>query len=433
MIRGGVLVLTVGTGNMEYLESTLLTPLAKSVSDGEWCEVVLLPSQVTATFAESLGKRFPDLPVGLCTLPNPGMENDADACFAHFDSVLGRLMEKGYRKEEIVVDFTRGTKGMSAALVLAAVRRDIPQMRYIYGPRDKNGSVIPGEEKIAKLNTVQATGRRLLDDARRLMHEGDFAAVVKLLSAPSGLPDELQCEASMLTERANFYGAWDRLAYGEAAELGRALSGNADLHLAISWTKQLADAPRCPNYSDMSCWLRKVACDLLGNGRRRIRDQHFEDALLRAYRVLELIGQFRLFDLGYDTSSIDPQDDAVKNLEERLRKKGSHGFGKNSNGRYTAAREIATKLLKDKGDPLGKELFDFGIITHGGINTKQRNHSILIHGFEAAAAKEDESTLNALYDDLRELLCRADEKAKSRLDQLHGWFTGIDIQCRVFM
>lgn len=432
MSSDAALVLTIGTGNKERLEESLYTPLTKSIKDGEWREIVLLPSQATEEGAEVLRQRFPDLRINTYSLPNPNMENNADACFAHFNDVLGKLLRE-YKREEIVIDFTRGTKGMSAALVLAAVRHNIPQMRYIGGPRDEHGAVIAGKEEIATLNAVQATGRRLLDDARHLLRQGDFAAIPKLLSDFSNLPEGLRREGAMLLERAEFYGAWDRLAYREATKLGKAFAKDSALHDAVDWTRKLADVPERSNHSDMSRWLKKIACDLLENGRRRVRDQQFEDALLRAYRVLELIGQFRLFCRGYDTASIDPEDNLVKELEGRLKKKKSHGFGENGKGRYTAARTTAARFLEHIGDPLGRQLFDFGEKTYGALTATRRNHSILVHGFEAAAAKADESSLVQVYDDLQKLLCGADEEAKSRLDKIRRCYTDIDAQCRVSM
>ena len=51
---GRILVLTVGTGNIDSIEKTLLTPLRKSIATDAWKAVVLLPSTVTASFADRL-------------------------------------------------------------------------------------------------------------------------------------------------------------------------------------------------------------------------------------------------------------------------------------------------------------------------------------------------------------------------------------------
>lgn len=419
MSQGNVLVLTVGTGDREALEESLLKPLAKSIDEGKWCKVFLLPSSVTKGFADRLAERFPDLSVRIEPLPNPNMENDADACYGHFDAVLGELL-KDYEAMSVTVDFTRGTKAMSAALVLAAVRRDIPRLRYVWGERDKRGMVVAGTERIGRFATERVTARRRIDAAKRLMGHGNFAAALDLMPDSSGqsgkpLPESLHDETK-LRRRAAFYAAWDRLDYAEADELASAARLEGDLSDAVScWVHRLARAPEQKDHASMARWLRAIACDLLENGRRRIQDRHFEDALLRAYRVLELVGQFRLFDHGIDSASVDPDLEAVRCLREKLKKKGSQDFGTGRDGRLTAPRDLAARLLKSLGDPLGDELLKFDE-KHGGIDARKRNHSILIHGFEAEAKSHSKSSLDSLYDALKELLREAEPLADDMIE-----------------
>jgi hypothetical protein len=164
------LLLTVGTGNIEDLEASLFVPLRISIERGEWERIVLLPSLVTADNADVLRERLAGLPIAIEPLPKPGVEDDADQCFEHFDRVIEGLLADGFAAEEIVVDFTRGTKAMSAALVLAAVRHGIPRLRYIASAsRDARGLVIPGTEELRETSTARATARRIIDLARGLM------------------------------------------------------------------------------------------------------------------------------------------------------------------------------------------------------------------------------------------------------------------------
>ena len=135
MSQPQILLCTVGTGTIDQIRDTLLEPLKKSIRQGEWQQVILLPSQLTAANAELLCREVQDVPIAIKPLPQEKMEDDPDACFAHFDSVLATLRTEGAAPDAILVDFTRGTKVMSAALVLAAVRHDIPSLRYISGPR----------------------------------------------------------------------------------------------------------------------------------------------------------------------------------------------------------------------------------------------------------------------------------------------------------
>ena len=101
----GVLVLTVGTGNAKDLEGSLIAPVLKSVGQGKWERVVLLPSRITAAAARLLQERIGDITVvDIQQLPETGQENDADACFGHFNAVLAKLVEQGVRPNSIVAD-----------------------------------------------------------------------------------------------------------------------------------------------------------------------------------------------------------------------------------------------------------------------------------------------------------------------------------------
>ena len=418
MNQKNVLVLTVGTGNIEKIEESLLRPLRKSVQQGTWSKVILLPSTVTENFAEQLTKQFPSLPIRVACLPKSGMENDADKCFGYFDKILEELLAEGYANGNITVDFTRGTKAMSAALVLAAVRQDIPSLRYIHGQRDNHGTVIPGTENIYSLSTTLATARRQLDTAINLMRSGNFAAVLELIPEEPNqftekFPKEFREQAGALRRKAYFYAAWDRLDYKEAKNRAEnVLSKDGRISNQAAWICDLANEPDRDKYITMAQWLQNVSCDLLENGRRRISDRHFEDALLRGYRVLELIGQFLLFEREMDSANIDPDIPAVQKLKAKLTKSGSHGFGQDKNGRLQAPRKLVARLLKELGVPLAKNLLSFDQ-KNIGVKAGQRNHSILIHGFATTSGSDDDA-LHGLYDDLEKILQQACPEAMKR-------------------
>ena len=317
------LVLTVGTGNIDDIERTLLVPVLKSVEDGEWDRIVLLPSHTTEEFAQTLQERISNPAVEIDALPTSGQENDADACFGHFDSVLVQLIDDGFKPGDIVVDFTRGTKAMSAAVVLAALGRDIPVLRYVYSERrDERGTAIPGIEKVGQIKTNLATERRRLYQAERLMGHGNFSAVIELLphlDGPFGklFPAIFRPQAASLRAAAQIYAAWDRLDYkaaDKALEIHGSTAAGAGRFAPTpemgKWLRQLA------RRSDQSAYRRALACDLLANAERRLRDQHFEDALLRAYRGLELI----------DYSAGLPPQDAKMLKGRRNRSILIHGF-----------------------------------------------------------------------------------------------------------
>ena len=154
--------------------------------------------------------------------------------------------------------------------------------------------------------------------------------------------------------------------------------------------------------------------DLLANGERRIRDRQFEDAILRAYRILELVGQSSLFALGYDSGAIPPSDPTVMAFIEKQNKNGRHTPSE-PKVEYQFPREMTAHFLKCLGSKdLGNRLLNFDK-SHSDMNAKARNYSILIHGFTAVA--RDEEALRCLFDDLKKLVIdHGGDEAAANLD-----------------
>src|SRR5262249_15664121 len=147
------------------------------ISKGEWAKVILLPSQFSQEMARQLKSDLQGQPIDIRPLPQPNAEDDADTCFAHFDNIISELRRGGTSANSILVDFTRGTKAMSAALVLAAVRHGLPQLRYICGgKRDGRGMVVPGTEVINEFRTANVSARQRLDEAYLFFRQGNFVA-----------------------------------------------------------------------------------------------------------------------------------------------------------------------------------------------------------------------------------------------------------------
>ncbi len=394
MSRSQVLLCSVGTGNADQLRESLLIPLTKSIQQGEWEQVILLPSQHTAANARTLRDELQAVAIEIKELPQAGQEDDADACFAHFDRVIEQLRSH-WEPHQILVDFTRGTKAMSAALVLAAVRHELPRLRYVTGQKtDKGGTVIPGTEVVKDVSTTQATARRRLDEALSFMQRGNFAAVLEILPSPdnpfaAAWPRELLEVAKQVRPIAQFYAAWDRLDYKSASQqelppidavpiLWRSVVPQPETQ---AWVNRLAE-PLPTDAKQQAPRLRCLAADLLANGERRLRDQHFEDTVLRAYRVLELVGQFRLCDLGIKSDDIPVDHPVVREFMDRLQKKRSTPLSTIRGGRQTvAAREQVARLLKSFNDRLADKLLKYG--EEGVVSASSRNLSALIHGFEA--------------------------------------------------
>lgn len=401
-----VLFLTVGSGNPNRLEETLYTPISKSIDTGDWNRVVLLPSRDTLRYARELKRRHDHHDVRIWPLPDGISENDADGCYDHFQKVIAKLGTDD--PASMAVDITRGTKAMSAALMLAAFRHRIPNIRYVEGDRDPQnpGIIVPGSERVRDIHADAATNHRTLDEARLLFQHGDFAAASYLLRR---LPqsDDVQ----QIIRMADFYAAWDRLDYRTADEthVGQhapsAWRQYVPSNEARQWVHHLAQPFPDPGdtdyYATMAARLRRLIVDLLANGRRRVRQRQFEDAVLRAYRALEMLGQARLFDHGLDSAALPADHEQVQQLQRELEKKGNVGFGTNKDETRNAGRELVARLLKRLNEPLAQELLDVG--SKGALRIASRNQSVLIHGFEAVGPT-DGNLLHELYNELQQLL-----------------------------
>lgn len=410
-----VLLLTVGTGTKDQLEESLLIPLRKSIENGNWARIVLLPSKETAANAEAVSKANPSWPIVVRPLRKPGDEEDVDACFGHFERELAKLLEEGFAADSVIADFTRGTKAMSAALVLAAVVHGVRTLRYIVSPqRDQRGLVIAGSETPRNFRTANVTDRRDLERAMHLLRAGQFAAAERICSFPP--PGILKNDFRWAAWAAQFWGAWDRLDYATAA----ALVDSPGLGRRPVWMREFApgDAgarllgrlkpplPREPRNCVAPC--RDLAADLLANAGRRLAERQTEEVLVRVYRVVELIGQYRLFSWGLDSGDLRLSADLNENLEaqgELLRP--------NHDGRVQIGREAVAKLLTVLGDPLAKDLLNLDWI--GLFSVKARNRSVLIHGFRAKTRRDNFGHVETLLAQVENFYLRENDKNAVRL------------------
>lgn len=323
---------------------------------------------------------------------------------------------------------TRGTKAMSAALVLAAIRHELPQLRYISGgKRDERGMVVPGTEIVSEVRTTMATARKRLDDALGLMRHGNFAAVIEIIPTRDnarGLlwPENFVDLADQVRTMARYHAAWDRLDYKQAqqVDLSACQSAPPPWNSFLpppkirEWVTTLAQ-PLPELLPERAMKLRLLVADLLANGERRLRDHQYEDAIIRGYRVLELIGQIRLFERGFDSAELDADQPDIRAFQKKLSDKRSQPLAE-KDGKYQASREQVARLLKHLGDPLANDLLKLGNQSEGEIKLSRRNYSVWIHGFEAIAGS-DSGPIRKLYDTLEQLILKDTQlEAKQSLE-----------------
>lgn len=400
--RCAILLLTVGTGTRGREDETVLEPFRKSLEAAAAPRNVLLPSQETISVAEKIRDSFPQFSMEIRPLPAAGDENNADRCFQHYDTVLAEILNAGADPSEIIADITRGTKAMSAALLLAAAVRGVRRVRYLVGgQRNASGLAEPGTELVSDIEPSFIFARQTLLRAADLLRTGDYHAVEQLIPmARSVKPSQggpLAAEAATLHWAAQFWGAWDRFDHPAALRLLASTPSQPPPALADvlpdeaqkALLRRLAGAlPLAMGERVRHC--RALAADLLANAERRLAEGRLEEVLVRIYRILELITTYRLFSHGIDAEDVDYRNERVR---QWLASRTDAGMGGSRPVRALGRRKSAELLVfleqrqpDSRGARIAEKLKDASQWL--GVNDAQlRNSSILIHGLAGSSAQ----------------------------------------------
>ena len=407
-----ILFLTVGTGNSQDKEKSLFNPIRKSMQSDEFDYFVLLPSTITEDNALVIKNEFAGK-VFVNPLPEH-IEDNADKCFEHFNKIIKLYMDEyKCQVEDIFIDITRGTKVMSAALYSAGLRHGIHQYRYISGPRDERGQVLSDCENIHIFDASMGIFLAKIDQAKSFLKSYNFGAVEVLFENEKSVPEYYRRACRYIVQAVQFYSAWHRLDYKKAKELcpdwgiSTPVKELTELgldylivyenmktwidKLSQDWTKlrPLAcdnDTPSQEECIQKAEQAKYIAIDLLANGRRQIDMGNYEDAVVRMYRIVEMLGQIYLFQKGYDSANINPEDEVIKKFVSQTNnnlivKNGIYSFH-----RSNVAAFIKTYFNRN----LGENLFDIMDSKKEKciVGFEERNNSILIHGFSVKNQKD---------------------------------------------
>jgi len=310
--------------------------------------------------------------------------------------------EIGLEREAIRIDFTGGTKAMSAAAVLAAAPEGY-RFLYVSGAERNKGGVgvvqdgteqlclpenpwsVLEEPELRRLLEMAALGQwaAAQDSARRLLKR----------AGSDGQPVFQQLERVLkglswwdCFEHERAWKAWEEgkapsnlVALATAGNrplvvaFGRKCQGMISLLAPVAKAHEVTDTAETPKKPNDKCDL--LVLDMLGNGDRRAGRGHYDEAALRYYRAVELCVSRRLQHLyGIDNSSVDETDVPSPLREELLRRNGP------PDPVWKLGQRNSIALLAAKDDPLGKRLLDYD--KNKNLDAQARNENWLIHGTE---------------------------------------------------
>jgi len=373
------MVITVGVGG--GIERAIALSIRNSNPD----HIVFLVTEQSEKTLEKIEQEAKGLGITLPPYETERIrdENDAELAYEAAVSAIRKLGEKDIAPSDITVDYTTGSKPMSAGALYAAIMEGCAEIVYVTGQRDKNGRVISGTEKFITAVPNRLMARRILTEAVRLFNAWQFTAAKQLVDEflqpfPKDKVAELFPDLDSLSKLCAAYQAWDAFDHITAQkafeEIDRQTmerwSPDGQIARNKGWVNKLARKLMAQNPTERLC--KELLVDLWANALRRLKEGRFIDAVARLYRLTELVAQFRLWhQYGIDTSDVDISK-VPENVRERLENY------RDEKGKVKIPLRASYELLEALDDEIGKawakpELRDA---------LSARNNSITAHGLE---------------------------------------------------
>ncbi|MBI4444692.1 MAG: TIGR02710 family CRISPR-associated protein [Acidobacteria bacterium] len=310
---------------------------------------------------------------------------------------LRRLGERELEWPDLV-DYTAGTKTMSAALILASSRYPC-RVAYIGTPdssgrtKEGLGVVIEGKERMFRQeNPWNRIAWLEARDAVELFNRGQYGNAAGLLRhIRSRVDDEYSKRLYIvLGEIFEAFYQWDIFNHRGAKNLlFKNLQPLCDLAQTPHWITPTLK-PFADEVQELAQTLKGIEPgeitweaihDLLANALRRAElEQKYEDAVARCYAAIEKTAQRQLSQHGISTSDV-----RLERIPGKLRAEYERRYTQIEETPDGMARKVrigaiqALELLAELQDPVGRRYREIQKQLTGHL--ADRNRSILAHGF----------------------------------------------------
>lgn len=332
-------------------------------------------------------------------------------CVEEMRRVLTEEVDRAGGETRLILDFTGGTKMMSAALAIAGETFDGAQYSYVAArhggkSRDKGGLgvTLDGQEKqVLRENPRDLSSFGAIDDARRLARSGAWAGAAKLLeNHRMRLTDPARKrELEAWTHLFRAYSEWDRLHYAgalKALQNARSLEARLAVHQGArasrALLKTLAEHEETLGHlaagEDSGAFIR----DLLANADRLVGRKYLDEAFQRYYRIIELAGSTAL----WERHGIDSSKASSRQMPEGFLREEGH----QSDGPVVTMKLALQKtwsLLGHLDDPLAGRFRDLKLTARPGAKSilDLRNDLVLTHGRKSVTSNQVQKIRYAVY------------------------------------
>lgn len=295
---------------------------------------------------------------------------------------------KGIEGKDVLIDYTGGTKSMSAGVALYGVVHGCT-FTYVGGTKRSKGGlgvVETGSERIvSQENPFDFFAIREKERGVYLFNRYQFeGAIREFESALAKVQDRK--EKSLITamkDVAEAYFAWDRfeISYNGVQVSKKLLNARSILENIANLTGEDYTGQIKGIEGNLRFFKEKkkgyniyVIADVFLNAERRGDEGKYDDGVARLYRCMEMVAQYRLkTHFGIDTSNVN-----IEKLPTELGPK--YKRLRDTDGKIRIGLKKGYELLQDLGDDLGRWYFD----SESGRKIQEllgsRNNSILAHG-----------------------------------------------------
>jgi len=338
--------------------------------------------------------------------------NSLYECYRAVKRCVDRCARSGVPDRDVLVDYTGGTKVMSAALLLATAGYSY-DFNYVGGDaggdarsKDGLGVVQNGHEKMyADMNPWSVFAEEERRQVITLFNARRYSAVIDILDlCKRELPAQIDAFFRFVHPLANGFLFWEQFRHKEALDClkkGMTLFQNYLKHYADEQYTHLKDE-LSGQINFLSDILQKtngmqkfdliLLKELINNARRRIDDKRFDDAAARLYRALELYGQI-CFEkaIGCSNDKVKPAKIPPDLRDEFIRK-----YRDPQTDMMKLPLHATFTVLQTVGHEAGHRFFKYEDKIKNIQST--RNKSILAHGIQPVGEHAVQSILATVTD-----------------------------------
>jgi len=314
---------------------------------------------------------------------------DLKECYKSAEKAVFRIEKKGFASTDTVVDYTGGTKSMSVALALASINYGF-SYSYVGGTERTKGGVgvvVDGKEQIfSSINPWDFLAMKERETIATLFNSYQFKSAKEVADSLTNKTTKYRSlfrKIGLIIE--GFY-QWDLFRHADALRMfERAKVDDMLLEYEEDWVQQFAEDVLASVLklkeviNDISKPGIAMIYDLFSNAERRYEEGKIDDAILRLYRIVEMIAQTKLA----GKYGIDVSNTSVEKIPESLREEFIKKYLDEDSKKLKIPQNAAFLLLKELGDEVGKVFVknekNFKAIQHS------RNYSYLAHGFQSSS------------------------------------------------